>query len=64
MSVVYQTVQDLLSQLAASKGEASGEGDAAAAAPAPDSVAATQKIVDTLQVGKPSLNELYDLYGV
>jgi hypothetical protein len=44
-------LQDLLSQLAASKGEAAADGEAAAAAaaPAPDSVAATQKIVDTLQ---------------
>jgi hypothetical protein len=52
--LVLSCVQDLLSQLAASKGETSGEGDAAAAAaaPDPDSVAATQKIVDTLQVGK------------
>jgi hypothetical protein len=50
--VLKQCLQDLLSQLAASKGEALGEGDAAAAAPAPDSVAATQKIVDTLQVGR------------
>jgi hypothetical protein len=42
-------LQDLLSELAASKGEAPGD---AAAAAAPDSVAATQQIVDTLQVGK------------
>ncbi|WIA42711.1 hypothetical protein OEZ86_008660 [Tetradesmus obliquus] len=41
-----QKLQDLLAELAASKGEAAED---TAAAPAPDSVAATQKIVDTLQ---------------
>ncbi|WIA22255.1 hypothetical protein OEZ85_004578 [Tetradesmus obliquus] len=44
-----QKLQDLLAELAASKGEAAEDAAAAPAAPAPDSVAATQKIVDTLQ---------------